>query len=73
MDRSGCLKRRGSSEIMQFPTSFPGTYMSITEQCRRFTGGPPCEVCLIFKLELILNLVVYMFLENLNDYVRVFI
>ncbi|XP_052776661.1 uncharacterized protein LOC128214307 [Mya arenaria] len=44
MDRSGCLKQRASTEIMQFPTSFPGTYMSITEQCRRFTGGPPCEV-----------------------------
>ncbi|XP_052256389.1 A disintegrin and metalloproteinase with thrombospondin motifs 2-like [Dreissena polymorpha] len=44
MDRSGCLKQRASNEIMQFPTSFPGTYMSITEQCRRFTGGPPCEV-----------------------------
>jgi len=44
MDRSGCLKQRASNEIMQFPTSFPGTYMSIAEQCRRFTGGPPCEV-----------------------------
>ena len=44
MDRSGCLKQRASVEIMQFPTSFPGTYMSVHEQCRRFTGGPPCEV-----------------------------
>ncbi|KAL4236679.1 hypothetical protein ACF0H5_005063 [Mactra antiquata] len=44
MDRSACLRRRASSETMKFPTSFPGTYMSITEQCRRFTGGPPCEV-----------------------------
>ena len=22
--------------------------MSINEQCRRFTGGPPCEVCILF-------------------------
>ncbi|XP_045160623.1 uncharacterized protein LOC123525555 [Mercenaria mercenaria] len=44
MDRSACLRQRASSEIMKFPTSFPGTYMSINEQCRRFTGGPPCEV-----------------------------
>lgn len=44
MDRSACLRQRVSTEIMQFPTSFPGTYMSINEQCRRFTGGPPCEI-----------------------------
>lgn len=44
MDRSACLRQRMSTEIMQFPTSFPGTYMSIKEQCRRFTGGPPCEI-----------------------------
>ncbi|XP_060587578.1 A disintegrin and metalloproteinase with thrombospondin motifs like [Ruditapes philippinarum] len=44
MDRSACLRQRASNEIMKFPTSFPGTYMSINEQCRRFTGGPPCEI-----------------------------
>ncbi|KAL3869495.1 hypothetical protein ACJMK2_042169 [Sinanodonta woodiana] len=44
MDRSVCLRTRSSSNHMKFPTTFPGSYMSITEQCRRFTGGPPCQI-----------------------------
>lgn len=44
MDRSSCLMQRSSKESLQFPTTFPGKYMTLHEQCRRFTGGPPCEV-----------------------------
>ncbi|XP_022319450.2 A disintegrin and metalloproteinase with thrombospondin motifs like [Crassostrea virginica] len=43
MDRSSCLMQRSSKESLQFPTTFPGKYMTLHEQCRRFTGGPPCE------------------------------
>ncbi|KAK3091227.1 hypothetical protein FSP39_018110 [Pinctada imbricata] len=43
MDRSACLMKRSSRETLQFPTTFPGKYMTLKEQCRRFTGGPPCE------------------------------
>ncbi|KAJ8305824.1 hypothetical protein KUTeg_016369 [Tegillarca granosa] len=43
MDRAQCLLQRSSREILQFPTTFPGKYMTLSEQCRRFTGGPPCQ------------------------------
>jgi hypothetical protein len=44
MERAKCLLQRYSRESLQFPTTFPGKFMNLNEQCRRFTGGPPCEV-----------------------------
>ncbi|KAL5016913.1 hypothetical protein ScPMuIL_006502, partial [Solemya velum] len=43
MGRSSCLTRRASPEFLRFPSVSPGVYMNLEEQCRRFTGGPPCD------------------------------
>ncbi|XP_063413237.1 A disintegrin and metalloproteinase with thrombospondin motifs like [Mytilus trossulus] len=43
MERAKCLLQRYSRESLEFPTTFPGKFMNLNEQCRRFTGGPPCE------------------------------
>ncbi|XP_060085685.1 uncharacterized protein LOC132565096 [Ylistrum balloti] len=43
MDRAKCLLQRSSRDTLKFPTTFPGKFMTLRQQCLRFTGGPPCE------------------------------